>query len=63
MIFYKAIFYGVSCVLLHSISAKNKIKFLIFTGKNGMSDKGLVSGIYKEHTKFIINKTSNLIKK
>ena len=28
-----------------------------------MSDKGLVSGIYKEHTKFIINKTSNLIKK
>ena len=42
---------------------QQKIKFLIFTGKNGMSDKGLISEIYKEHIQFIINKTSNLIKK
>ena len=61
MIFYKAIFYGVSCVLLHSISAKNKIPHIY--RKNGMSDKGLISEIYKEHIQFIINKTSNLIKK
>ena len=63
MIFYKATLYGVSCVLFYSISAKKKIKFLIFIEKNGMSDKGLISEIYKEHIKFIINKTNNLNKK
>lgn len=31
MIFYKVILYGVNFVLPHSMSAKNKIKFLIFT--------------------------------
>lgn len=61
MIFNKAIFYGVSCVLLHSISAKNKI--LHIYRKNGMSDKGLISELYKQHIKFIINKTSYLTEK
>lgn len=31
MIFYKVILYGVNFVLPHSMSAKNKIKFLVFT--------------------------------
>ena len=38
MIFYKVILYGVNFVLPHSMSAKNEIKFLVFTAA---SPKGL----------------------
>lgn len=38
MIFYKVILYGVNFVLPHSMSAKSKIKFLVFTAA---SPKGL----------------------
>lgn len=43
MIFYKVILYGVNFVLPHSMSAKNKIKFLVFTAA---SPKALLLLIY-----------------
>lgn len=39
MIFYKVILYGVNFVLPHSMSAKNKIKFLVFTKKDQKKKK------------------------
>lgn len=43
MIFYKVILYGVNFVLPHSMSAKSKIKFLVFKKREAGSDCGVIA--------------------